>query len=293
MIYEIRHQMEYRYSVPVYLEPHLLHLMPRTDAAQTLKHYSLRIEPEPLLLNTITDGLGNPAQEVWFRGMTDRLLLESCSVVDVVRQNPFDYLLRDSSLRIPAGYPQVLLPFLQPYRHEKKTDERVLEFADKAVARSGSETVAFLSELCLQICRMIRNVSRADGNPWAPAKTLAQGKGACRDLAVLFMACCRSQGLAARFTSGYADGASSLSGHELHAWVEVYLEGAGWRGYDPTTGLAVCDQHVAIASSPDPQLVTPVMGTLRSNTASSILRTQVSIQAQHDLPSPAAYQSVA
>lgn len=293
MIYEIRHQVEYRYSVPVYLEPHQLHLLPRTDAAQTLKQFRMHMEPEPLLLNTIMDGLGNPAHEVWFRGMTDRLFIESLSVVDVIRQNPFDYLLRDSSLRIPAGYPLALVPFLQPYRVEKNEHEKVLEFADQAVSRSGSETVAFLSELCLQIRRSIKNISRSDGDPWAPAKTLSQGKGACRDLAVLFMACCRAQGLAARFTSGYADGASSLDGHELHAWVEVYLEGAGWRGYDPTTGLAVCEQHVAIASSPNPQLVTPVMGTLRSNTATSVLRTWVSVRSQTDLPSPAAYQSVA
>lgn len=292
MIYEIRHQIEYRYSVPVYLEPHLLHILPRTDAAQTLKQFHLRVEPEPLLLNTITDGLGNPAQEVWFRGITDRFFLESYSVVDVIRQNPFDYLLRDSSLRLPAGYPKPLQPILQAYRQEGKEEDKVLDFADKAAVRSGGETVAFLSEICLQICRMIKNIARADGDPWPPAKTLAQGKGACRDLAVLFMACCRAQGLAVRFTSGYAYGAESLDGHELHAWVEVYLEGAGWRGYDPTTGLAVCDQHIAVASSPDPALVTPVMGTLRSNTATSLLRTQVNVRAYADIASLESYQSV-
>lgn len=290
MMYEIRHQLNYRYSSSVSLEPHLLHLMPRTDAAQTLKDFLLRIDPEPMLINPISDALGNPAHEVWFRGTTDRLSLEAVSRVEVTRQNPFDYLLRDSSLRLPASYPQPLLPLLQPYRYEKKEDDRVLEFTDRAAARSGKETVAFLSEICLQIHRMIRNVPRHEGNSWPAAKTLAQGRGACRDLAVLFMACCRAQGLAVRFTSGYADGAVNAGNEELHAWVEVYLEGAGWRGYDPTTGLAVCEQHIAVASSPDPQLVTPVHGSFRSNTATSSFQTRVSIRPLTSQPS-AYYQS--
>jgi len=284
MIYEIRHHIDYRYTEPVYLEPHLLHLLPRTDAAQKLTRFTLQIDPEPLLINAITDVLGNPAHEVWFRGSTDRLTMESCSVVEITRQNPFDYLLRDSSLKIPAGYPPELLSVLKTYREEKREDDSVLEFADRAAARSGQETVAFLSELCLQIRRSVRNTARPHGSPWTPAQTLELGKGACRDLAVLFMACCRSQGLAVRFTSGYAEGAFNSEGEDLHAWVEVYLEGAGWRGYDPTTGLAVCEQHIALASSPTPELITPVMGIFRSNTAQSSLQTHVTVRALDETP---------
>jgi hypothetical protein len=30
-------------------------------------------------------------------------------------------------------------------------------------------------------------------------------------------------------------------------WAEVYVDGGGWRGFDPTTGLAVGDNHIAVA----------------------------------------------
>jgi transglutaminase-like putative cysteine protease len=63
---------------------------------------------------------------------------------------------------------------------------------------------------------------------------------------VLFVEACRSQGLPARFVSGYWRGIHSQDRREMHAWAEVYLPGAGWRGYDPVPGLAVTDTHVGV-----------------------------------------------
>ena len=81
---------------------------------------------------------------------------------------------------------------------------------------------------------------------------LRDREGSCRDLAVLFCAACRALGLAARFVSGYERDASLQENGDLHAWAEVYLEGAGWRGYDPSRALAVAASHVAVAASSDP-----------------------------------------
>ena len=73
------------------------------------------------------------------------------------------------------------------------------------------------------------------------------------------MAVCRAVGLAARFVSGYEAGDPAYE-QMLHAWAEVYLPGAGWRGYDPTMGIAVCDRHVAIAASGWPRYAAPGHG---------------------------------
>jgi transglutaminase-like putative cysteine protease len=78
------------------------------------------------------------------------------------------------------------------------------------------------------------------------------------------MEVCRAIGLAARFVSGYQEGDPDTTDRHLHAWAEVYLPGAGWRGYDPTHGLAVADGHIALVSSPFAQHTTPVAGTLKS-----------------------------
>jgi transglutaminase-like putative cysteine protease len=277
MIYEIGHQLQYQYSNPVFLETQLLHLMARSDSTQKLKSFSLEIFPKPALISNITDALGNPAYEIWFRNNTQSLSIKASSVVEVLRQNPFDYILRENSLCLPIRYPDLLLPLLHPYCRREEINESVEAFAAEAAKRAGYKTAHFLSELCLMIHQRIHYIRREEGCPWSSDKTLSAGKGSCRDMTVLFMDCCRAQGFASRFTSGYVEDITNLVGNDLHAWAEVYMEGAGWRGYDPAIGLAVGEHYVAIASSPDPRLVNPVIGTFRSNSAISHLQSQVNI----------------
>ena len=92
------------------------------------------------------------------------------------------------------------------------------------------------------------------------------------------MAVCRAVGLAARFVSGYQEGDLAQASHDLHAWAEVYVPGGGWRGFDPTLGLAVSDRHVAISAAVDPQQAAPVSGTLQpAQQVETNLETQIKL----------------
>jgi transglutaminase-like putative cysteine protease len=78
----------------------------------------------------------------------------------------------------------------------------------------------------------------------------------------------RSLGLAARFVSGYlcnrlpAGGGSELvGGGETHAWVQVYLPGAGWVEFDPTNGLVGGNDLIRVAVTRDPSQALPLSGT--------------------------------
>jgi transglutaminase-like putative cysteine protease len=68
--------------------------------------------------------------------------------------------------------------------------------------------------------------------------------------------------------------------HYLHAWGEAYLPGAGWRGFDPTNGLAVTDRHVAVAAAADPQHAAPVSATYRGNDVEAKLVADVIVERQ-------------
>lgn len=127
-----------------------------------------------------------------------------------------------------------------------------------------------MHRLNARLHRQIRHEIRDSGQPPAPEITLRRGRGACRDLTVLFMAACRSQGLAARFVSGYQKGDGNRPRRYMHAWPEIYLPGGGWRGFDPTLGLAVADQHVAVAAAARPEAAAPLEGHFHGATTSTL-----------------------
>ena len=153
-----------------------------------------------------------------------------------------------------------------------------LELAEQLREASRGEVIPFLARLTETIAKRFKVIHRETGGPWAPATTIEQRHGACRDLAVLWIDICRAVGLAARFVSGYELGDVNQDKRHLHAWAEVYLPDAGWRGFDPTNGLAVADRHVAVAAAVEPPQAAPVAATYRGTNVEASLYAEVMIQ---------------
>jgi transglutaminase-like putative cysteine protease len=107
---------------------------------------------------------------------------------------------------------------------------------------------------------------------------LQQQRGACRDITLLFIACCRAAGLAARFVSGFQTNESPRERLFLHAWPEVYLPGGGWRGYDPAHAAMVAEHHLPIAAAAIPVDANPVHGTFIGPPVQSALTADISIR---------------
>src|SRR5262249_49336122 len=159
------------------------------------------------------------------------------SEVETLRENPFDYLLTAANSRLPIGYQpweQTQLALACKRVDVPQHSDPIRGLAEKVRDAANNELVPFLTRLSTTICERIKLVRREKGSPWPAATTMEQRQGACRDLAVLYIDACRCVGLAARFVSGYQDSYRNQGKRDLHAWAEVYLPGAGWRGYDPT-----------------------------------------------------------
>lgn len=266
----IRHRTGYRFDRPVFLEPHVIRLRPRVDGSQWLLASALDIDPPPAVRADNLDLEGNAVTEVWFEGETDHLLIESRSTLDTLRTDPFLFLFDGTSDVLPYSYPADWEHRLSAYRTAAdQVAPTVRALAQAAAVDAGQRRDRFLWALTERIHRECTVEYRADGPPRDSAETLALRSGACRDLAVLFIESCRSVGLAARFVSGYAhvDGAAE---QEFHAWAEAYLPGGGWRGYDPTLGLAVADRHVAVAAAAEPAGAAAVSGTYRGSAVATL-----------------------
>ncbi len=274
MLFDIRHETGYQYNQSVFLEPHLLRIRPRSDWSQRLLAFDMEISPEPDGCTRLIDLDGNSTMRPWFSGMHDHLTIITHSTVETLVESPFDYLLDPAADSLPVDYGAQAVQLASYLSHN--TDSAVAELAAQIVAEADSKPVDFASLLNQRIQQMCPTEVRLEGDPLTPAQTLARGHGACRDVSVLFMEVCRTAGLAARFTSGYAAGSPDQARY-LHAWAEVYLPGAGWRGYDPSLGLVVADRHVALASGPDANAARPFDGRFRGNGVESTMSVQLQI----------------
>ncbi len=275
MIYTVTHTTNYRYDYPILLNPHVFRLQPRTDGFQHVREYHADIQPQPLGQTTLLDPESNLVTRCWWEdGLTEVLEVVTTSSVETLCSNPFNYLLEPWATKLPIDYPTALMGHLMPYLNASQlgsiaADPAASQLAQEIAHRVNWNTVSFLSELNQLINQQLGYQVRESGDPMPPGITWSQKSGSCRDFVLLFMAVCRAVGLAARFVSGYEAGDPAYE-QTLHAWAEVYLPGAGWRGYDPTLGILVSDRHVAVAASGWARYAAPITGTHRGGAAAAL-----------------------
>ncbi|MGF1529649.1 MAG: transglutaminase family protein [Candidatus Competibacterales bacterium] len=168
-----------------------------------------------------------------------------------------------------VGYPfvynaedgTVLAPYCTPT--DSSHSEQVAHWIPQQVWSQGTsiQTYDLLQRLSRQIQQSLRYQIREAPGVQTATETLNFGSGSCRDFANLFIEVARQLGLAARFVSGYLNAPPSTVNYgATHAWAEVYLPGAGWKGFDPTLGELVGSQHIPVAVARLPESVPPVAG---------------------------------
>ena len=126
--------------------------------------------------------------------------------------------------------------------------------------------------------RILQSKSGKPGEPFHPDKTFELKSGSCRDLSWMEIHLLRNMGIASRFVSGYFYLPLEKEGFDLHAWVEVFIPGAGWIGFDPSHGMVAGASHIPVASSAHYDNTMAVTGAVRGS-ASSELETKLWIEA--------------
>lgn len=278
---EIVHKTHYEFSQPVFLEPHILRFQPRADGAQLPLEFHLDVDPQPVGMSSFLDVAGNQVTSAWFEGLHESLTISVHSATRTLRDNPYDFLLDRTRSLLPVDYGSDAAA-LQPYLRRQRTpgvgeaSDPIAVLASRMRDASRGELVPMLSSLNRTLCERVRLMRREEGAAWPAERTWEQRCGACRDLAVLFIEVCRSLGVAARFVSGYED-----RGHEspdLHAWAEVYIPGGGWRGFDPSRGLAVGDNYVAVAAAAQVAGAAPIAGAFRGADVTSRMHAEIQLE---------------
>ncbi len=232
---------------------------------RTYYNFSAAVRLEPHALRRHRDVDDNSVAIATFELSANQLSIESEVIIQQYDQAPLDFLVADYAVNYPFDYtPEdrvVLLPYMKVATH--KTTGPVPEWIAN-VWQSGErlQTYALLQRLSGHIHDTLSYQIREEPGVQTPAKTLSCGSGSCRDFACLFMEAARRLGLASRFVSGYLHAPPSTANFgATHAWAEVYLPGAGWKGFDPTIGEVVGTNHIAVAVARLPDSVPPVAGS--------------------------------
>jgi transglutaminase-like putative cysteine protease len=132
------------------------------------------------------------------------------------------------------------------------------------------QTYGLLRRLTSFINKNMEYQVREEPGVQAATTTIARGTGSCRDFALLLMAVARQLGFAARFVTGYLHAPLTSGAGATHAWAEIYLPGAGWKGFDPTTGSIAGADHMPVAVARLAVSVPPIAGSFKGNADSQL-----------------------
>lgn len=262
--YKIVHRTYYNFSAIVRLEPHRLLLRPREGPELHIESSSLEISP-PASMRWFRDVEDNSVAVASFEKTSNQLSIESEVIIQQFNQAPLDFLVSDYAMYYPFNYLPEDVEILSPYmKVTQQEDEYLLEDMIATIWSLGEriQTYGLLQRLCTTIQQSLSYQLREEPGVQSATQTLSLGSGSCRDSAFLFMEVSRRLGFASRFVSGYLHAEPSDENFgATHAWAEVFLPGAGWKGFDPTTGGLVGSDHIAVAVSRLPESVSPVAGS--------------------------------
>ncbi|MDX2227491.1 MAG: transglutaminase family protein [Verrucomicrobiae bacterium] len=264
---QIDHSTRYHYSQPVSFGTHRLMIRPLEGHDIQIISSGLNISPA-CRIRWMHDVFNNSIAQVTFTESAPELVIDSQVVVEQFNTNPFDFELDPTAIEYPFSYADTEKNDIAPYllRQHPEDDPAILEWVKpfRGIA-PRINTQEFLIALNRSVPLFFTYNRREEPGVQSPGQTLQSRSGSCRDFALLFIETARMLGIAARFVSGYLAQVSTqaelVAAGATHAWAEVYLPGAGWKGFDPTCGILAAENHVRVAVARVPSQAIPVTGS--------------------------------
>jgi transglutaminase-like putative cysteine protease len=293
-VLSVRHLTTYRYAEPVELGEHRMMFRPRESHDLRLTRTRLQITPQPVELRWLHDAFDNSVAVASFNGATTLLQFDSMITLEHVETQQPDYVLEVAARTYPFDYPRDewpdLVRALQRPNPSAEVDQWAAQFLPQVRTQVRTEsgtigTMDLLRAMALGVRQQLRYIRRVERGVQTPVETLRHGSGTCRDFAWLMIDAVRALGLAARFVSGYifvpdavplSPTAPPSEGGATHAWLQVYLPGAGWVDFDPTNSIVGNRNLIRVAVAWSPTQVLPLWGTYVGS-ASCCLGMQVAV----------------
>lgn len=270
VLFEIEHTTTYSYANPVTFGKHRAMFLPRPAAIGRLVNWSARTSV-PSTIRWTVDALGNNVTEMEFSEPASELTFSlRSSGIHYGIGSVENYALEPRAETVPMQYTPDewtdLLGYIHP--HAEDPDGAVAAWAKSFVADNRDGAIDVLQRMLDAFRDGFTYQARAAEGTQPPGETLRTKSGTCRDYAWLMIEALRRLNFAARFVSGYLydaalDGAEAgrVGSGATHAWLAVYLPGAGWRHYDPTNRISDGYDLIPVAIARHPGQAVPLEGS--------------------------------
>jgi transglutaminase-like putative cysteine protease len=269
IFFDITHTTHYRYTQAVTLGEHKVLFRPRDSHDLRVLATSMRVTPEPVNIRLIQDAYSNSVALVQPQSPANELKVVCSFSVEHTGTRTLELPLSPGAVDFPFDYDAeerlVLAHYLNPYYDDP--NGVLLAWANQFVNGDG---VTGTRQLLVDMTGYIRDTfqyqARFEEGVQTPHETLALQSGTCRDFATLMIEAIRHLGYAARFVSGYLytpwlDNTLQQNAGATHAWVQVYLPGAGWIAFDPTNNLVGGSSLIRVGVARHASLASPVSGS--------------------------------
>jgi transglutaminase-like putative cysteine protease len=287
MYYRIRHLTRYLYSAPVHESLTEVRMHPRTEGAQRCLDYQLAVTPKAPV-HLYRDFSGNTVHHFSVPPPHEELKIMAESVVEMKDWPELPIFLSPSAWNeldretARGDYWEYLLPsrFPQP-------TPLLIELARQINAVRRDDPLSVLREINSQLHYAFDYTPESTRVDSPIDDALKQRKGVCQDFAHVMIAIVRQLRIPCRYVSGYlcrGEKATDRSTDDAsHAWVEAWLPGPGWVGFDPTNNLLAGTRHIRTAVGRDYSDVPPARGIYKG-TASAVMGVAVHVTMSDDLP---------
>jgi transglutaminase-like putative cysteine protease len=268
MQFTVSHTTEYAYEGAASESFAELRVWPQSNPSQAVLNRSLQVEPETVVDHYV-DYFGNNVEFFSIPHRHALLRVRARAEVQTFDTQPPDAVLEisigEARQVINSNHYQVF-EFLQPTGLVPLDQHFRLRKRFFPQAASLREALLILNEW---IYKSFEYKAGVTDIATPISQVVKQRRGVCQDFANLMLAILRSNGIPARYVSGYIEAFDPDSGEGLtgaaasHAWVEVYLPGGIWWGLDPTNNQIAGERHIVVAVGRDYNDVAPMRGTYK------------------------------
>lgn len=282
--YSVLHETKYEYEKEIDRSTHILRIQPIDDQVQELVQTTLEISKscENALFE---DVFGNPAIFININKPYKELLVRSKSTVKIYQVPPDDFSMSIRRASIPLVWMpwqrQMMSPYLLPPELPETQLQELSDYAMSFVERNDYNLFETLKDINARLHKDFKYQSGSTTLETTPYDVFVSRKGVCQDFANLFICLSRLLSIPARYRVGYIYTGGSYENKEqgdaTHAWAEAYLPYIGWRGFDPTNGCLVSQDHIRVACGRHFRDATPTSGTIFSNGVGEKLSVNVKV----------------